>query len=74
MRLSEVAEVIVQPQYGYGSQEHQLPQATIPANSTLFYNVELVELTKVCQHARTTLPQSRWLSAALLWVLSSSAL
>lgn len=47
MKLSEVAEVIIQPQYGFGSQEHQLAQATIPANSTLFYTVELVELNKV---------------------------
>lgn len=48
MKLNEVAEVVVQPQYGFGSQEHQLPQATVPADSILFYNVELVELSKVC--------------------------
>ena len=47
MKLNEVAEVIVQPQYGFGSEEHAEPEATIPANSTLFYTVELVELTKV---------------------------
>ncbi|KAL3141268.1 hypothetical protein ABBQ38_003603 [Trebouxia sp. C0009 RCD-2024] len=46
MKLNEVAEVVVQPQYGFGSQEHQLPQATVPADSILFYNVELVELSK----------------------------
>lgn len=53
MKLSEVAEVIIQPQYGFGSEEHQVPEATIPANSTLFYTVELAELHKVpsCPHA-----------------------
>ena len=57
MKLSEVAEVIVQPQYGFGSQEHQAPQATIPADSTLFYTVELVELSKVCLYVHTALLQ-----------------
>ncbi len=47
MKLSEVAEVIVQPQYGFGSDPHQAPQATVPPNSTLCYTVELVELHKV---------------------------
>ena len=47
MKLNEVAEVIVQPQYGFGNAEHQVPEATIPANSTLFYTVELAELNKV---------------------------
>ena len=53
MKLSEVAEVVIQPQYGFGSKEHQVPEATIPANSTLFYTVELAELNKVpsCPHA-----------------------
>ena len=48
MKLHEVAEVVVQPQYGYGSEEHQTPETTIPANSTLFYTVELTDLSKVC--------------------------
>ena len=47
MKLNEVAEVIVQPRYGFGVEEHQVPEATIPANSTLFYTVELAELNKV---------------------------
>ena len=47
MKLSEVAEVIVQPQYGFGSEPHQAPQATVPPISTLCYTVELVELHKV---------------------------
>ncbi len=47
MKLSEVAEVIVQPQYGFGSDPHQAPQATVPPSSTLCYTVELVELHKV---------------------------
>lgn len=47
MKLGEVAQVIVQPQYGFGSEQHQAAQATVPANSTLFYTVELMELHKV---------------------------
>ncbi len=47
MKLSEVAEVIVQPQYGFGSDPHQASQASVPPNSTLCYTVELVELYKV---------------------------
>lgn len=47
MKLSGVAEVIVQPQYGFGSDPHQTPQATVPPNSNLCYTVELVELHKV---------------------------
>lgn len=47
MKLSEVAEVIIQPQYGFGGEQHQAPQASIPANSVLYYTAELVELNKV---------------------------
>ena len=47
MKLSEVAEVIVQPQYGFGSDPHQASQASVPPNSTLCYTVELMELYKV---------------------------
>ena len=47
MKLSEVAQVIIQPQYGFGAEQHQAAQATVPSDSTLFYTVELVELQKV---------------------------
>ena len=47
MKLGEVAQVIVQPQYGFGSEQHQAAQATVPSNSTLSYTVELMELQKV---------------------------
>ncbi len=47
MKLSEVAEVIVQPQYGFGSEQHQAAHGTVPPNSILFYTAELVELHKV---------------------------
>ena len=47
MKLSEVAQVIIQPQYGFGDEEHQAPHATVPPGSTLLYDIELVELHKV---------------------------
>ena len=47
MKLKETAEVIVQPQYGFGDEQHEAPQATVPAGSTLTYTVQLVELHKV---------------------------
>ena len=47
MKLSEAAEVIIQPQYGFGGEQQQTPQASVPANSVLYYTVELMELNKV---------------------------
>lgn len=47
MKLSEVAQITVQPQYGFGGEEHQAALALVPPNSTLLYEVELVELHKV---------------------------
>lgn len=48
MKVHEVADITVQPQYGYTDQEQQEGLlAAIPANSTLQYTVELVELHKV---------------------------
>ena len=47
MKLAEVAEVIIQPQYGFGSEQHQAPQGTVPPSSVLHYTAELVELQKV---------------------------
>ena len=47
MKLQEVAEVTVQPQYGYSTEQHDGQQAPVPPNSTLHYIVELAELQKV---------------------------
>ena len=47
MKVGEVAEIIVQPQHGFGSEQHQASHGTVPPNSTLVYTVELVELHKV---------------------------
>lgn len=46
MKVHEVAEITVQPQYGYKGQNHEGQKAPVPANSTLQYMVELVELHK----------------------------
>ncbi|KAH7289437.1 hypothetical protein KP509_30G001700 [Ceratopteris richardii] len=46
MLKGEVAHVIISPEYGYGSTEVQRPLALVPPNSTLFYEVELVEFEK----------------------------
>ena len=47
MKVHEVADIIVQPQYGYGDREQEGQKAVIPPNSTLHYTAELVELQKV---------------------------
>lgn len=70
LKLNEVAEVIVQPQYGFGDEEHQVPEATIPANSTLFYTVELAELSKV---PLTSLCYSRYPAPRNFWSCNDCA-
>lgn len=53
MKLQEVAEVTVQPEYGYSTEQHEGQQAAVPPNSTLHYTVELLELQKVRAPCRT---------------------
>lgn len=44
MVKKEVAEITVQPSYGFGDEETQKDKAIVPAGSTVQYTVELVDL------------------------------
>lgn len=57
MKLSEVAQVIIQPQYGFGDKEHQATATTVPANSILTYEIELVELHKAKEGYEMEIPE-----------------
>lgn len=46
MKKGEVAVVTVAPEYGFGSYESKQELAIVPANSTLYYEVELVSFEK----------------------------
>ncbi|MCO5602826.1 hypothetical protein L7F22_056965 [Adiantum nelumboides] len=46
MNKGEVALVTIPPEYGFGTAEVQRPLAVVPPNSTLSYEVELVEFQK----------------------------
>ncbi|GER31411.1 peptidyl-prolyl cis-trans isomerase FKBP62 [Striga asiatica] len=46
MKKGEVALLTVAPEYAFGSSESKQELATVPANSTLYYEVELVSFVK----------------------------
>jgi hypothetical protein len=47
MVKGELAEVIVKSEYGFGNTEVQRQSITVPSCSTLIYEVELIDFTKV---------------------------
>lgn len=47
MKKGEVALVTIQPEYAFGSSESTQELAIVPANSTVYYEVELVSFVKV---------------------------
>lgn len=47
MNKGEVALVTIPPEYGFGDVETKRALAVVPPNSTLIYEVELVEFEKV---------------------------
>ena len=47
MHKGEVALVTIPPEYGFGETETKRELAIVPPNSTLTYEVELVEFKKV---------------------------
>lgn len=54
MKKGEVALVTIQPEYAFGSSESTQELAIVPANSTVYYEVELVSFVKVrlfCRHS-----------------------
>ncbi|KAL5542794.1 hypothetical protein UlMin_010504 [Ulmus minor] len=46
MKKGEVALVTISPEYAYGSSESQQDLAIVPANSTVYYEVEMVSFVK----------------------------
>jgi len=47
MLKGEISQVTVKPEYGFGSNPVERSGNTVPAHSTLIYEVELVDFTKV---------------------------
>ena len=47
MKKKEHALVTIAPEYGFGKEEVKRDLATVPPNSTLIYEIELVEFVKV---------------------------
>jgi len=47
MKKNEHALVTIAPEYGFKAEETKRDLATVPANSTLIYEIELVEFVKV---------------------------
>lgn len=47
MKKGEVAVVRISPEYGFGGAETKRDLGTVPPNSTLIYELELVEFSKV---------------------------
>ena len=47
MKKGEVAKLTIHPEYAFGSNESYHESATIPASSTVYYDVELVSFEKV---------------------------
>lgn len=46
MKKGEIAQVSIHPEYAFGSPVSQQELATVPANSTVYYEVEMVSFTK----------------------------
>lgn len=47
MKKNEHALVTISPEYGFGGEETKRDLASVPANSKLIYEIELVEFVKV---------------------------
>lgn len=47
MKKGETALLTIQPDYAFGASESQQELATVPANATVFYEVEMASFTKV---------------------------
>lgn len=47
MKKGEVALLTISPEYAFGSSQSQQELAVVPANSTVYYEVELVSFEKV---------------------------
>lgn len=47
MKKGEAALLTIAPEYAFGSSESKQELATVPPNSTVYYEVELVSFVKV---------------------------
>jgi len=47
MKKGEIAQITIHPDYAFGASESQQELASVPPNSTLMYEVEIVSFTKV---------------------------
>lgn len=47
MKKGEIALVIIQPEYAFGSSGSPQELTTVPPNSTVYYEVELLSFVKV---------------------------
>ncbi|GKE67829.1 FKBP-type peptidyl-prolyl cis-trans isomerase domain-containing protein, partial [Tanacetum coccineum] len=57
MKKGEVAILTIHPEYAFGSTESHQESATIPANSTVYYDVELVSFEKEKDSWELTTPE-----------------
>lgn len=65
MKKGELALITIQPEYAYGSSKSQQELAVVPANSIVYYEVEMVSFVKVSAYI-TFYPLSR--SVYCIWV------
>lgn len=65
MKKGELALITIQPEYAFGSSESQQELAVVPANSTVYYEVEMVSFVKVSSYI-AFYPLSR--SVHRMWV------
>ncbi|GJR78662.1 FKBP-type peptidyl-prolyl cis-trans isomerase domain-containing protein [Tanacetum coccineum] len=57
MKKGEVAILTIHPEYAFGSTESHQESATVPANSTVYYDVELVSFEKEKDSWELTTPE-----------------
>ncbi|XP_024404088.1 peptidyl-prolyl cis-trans isomerase FKBP62 isoform X2 [Physcomitrium patens] len=63
MKKNEHALVTIYPEYGFGGEETKRDLAIVPANSTLFYEIELVEFIKEKESWELEVPEKLELAA-----------
>lgn len=52
MKKGEVSTLSIAPEYAFGSSESKQELATVPPNSTVYYDIELVSFVKVVDDLR----------------------
>ncbi len=62
MNKGEISDFIFSPEYGFGKQGNE--QMRVPANATLYYNIELVDFYERGNHTHSMEPYERFQLAA----------